>query len=106
MSAQVQAATPAEAMPIGPACMKWRTDCDGVPKDIAIRKQKPPGFFGTNLAIHLTLLCCDSDYCWDDHFRLRAPHDPRAVATSRQLDASAAHSVLFGQALFSATAAD
>jgi nicotinamidase-related amidase len=59
MSAQVQAATPAEAMPIGPACMEWRTDCDGVPKDIAIRKQKPSVFFGTNLAIHVMLLCCD-----------------------------------------------
>ena len=30
------------------------------PKDIVIRKQKPSGFFGTNLASYLTLLGCDS----------------------------------------------
>ena len=30
------------------------------PKDIVIRKQKPSGFFGTNLAAYLTLLGCDS----------------------------------------------
>jgi nicotinamidase-related amidase len=29
-------------------------------KDIVIRKQKPSGFFGTNLAAYLTLLGCDS----------------------------------------------
>jgi len=29
------------------------------PKDIVIRKQKPSGFFGTNLAAYLTLLGCD-----------------------------------------------
>ena len=30
------------------------------PKDIVIRKQKPSGFFGSNLASYLTLLACDS----------------------------------------------
>jgi maleamate amidohydrolase len=30
------------------------------PKDIVIYKQKPSGFFGTNLASYLTLLGCDS----------------------------------------------
>ena len=30
------------------------------PRDILIRKQKPSGFFGTNLASYLTLLGCDS----------------------------------------------
>jgi nicotinamidase-related amidase len=30
------------------------------PQDIIIRKQKPSGFFGTNLAAYLTLLGCDS----------------------------------------------
>ena len=30
------------------------------PKDIVIKKQKPSGFFGTNLASFLTLLGCDS----------------------------------------------
>ena len=30
------------------------------PRDIVIRKQKPSGFFGTNLAAYLTLLGCDS----------------------------------------------
>jgi maleamate amidohydrolase len=30
------------------------------PRDIVIRKQKPSGFFGTNLAAYLTLLSCDS----------------------------------------------
>jgi maleamate amidohydrolase len=30
------------------------------PRDIVIRKQKPSGFFGTNLASYLTLLGCDS----------------------------------------------
>ena len=30
------------------------------PKDIVIRKQKPSGFFGTNLVSYLTLLGCDS----------------------------------------------
>ena len=30
------------------------------PQDIVIRKQKPSGFFGTNLASYLTLLGCDS----------------------------------------------
>ena len=30
------------------------------PQDIVIRKQKPSGFFGTNLAAYLTLLGCDS----------------------------------------------
>jgi maleamate amidohydrolase len=30
------------------------------PKDIVIRKQKPSGFFGTNLASYLTLFGCDS----------------------------------------------
>jgi len=30
------------------------------PKDIVIRKQKPSGFFGTNLISYLTLLGCDS----------------------------------------------
>ncbi len=29
------------------------------PKDIVVRKQKPSGFFGTNLAAYLTLLRCD-----------------------------------------------
>jgi len=29
------------------------------PKDIVIKKQKPSGFFGTNLASYLTLLGCD-----------------------------------------------
>ena len=30
------------------------------PRDLVIRKQKPSGFFGTNLASYLTLLGCDS----------------------------------------------
>jgi nicotinamidase-related amidase len=30
------------------------------PQDIVVRKQKPSGFFGTNLAAYLTLLGCDS----------------------------------------------
>jgi maleamate amidohydrolase len=30
------------------------------PQDIVIKKQKPSGFFGTNLAAYLTLLGCDS----------------------------------------------
>ncbi|MBV8491943.1 MAG: isochorismatase family protein [Alphaproteobacteria bacterium] len=30
------------------------------PQDIVIRKQKPSGFFGSNLAAYLTLLQCDS----------------------------------------------
>src|ERR1700749_3904968 len=30
------------------------------PRDIEIKKQKPSGFFGTNLASYLTLLGCDS----------------------------------------------
>ena len=30
------------------------------PQDILIKKQKPSGFFGTNLAPYLTLLGCDS----------------------------------------------
>jgi maleamate amidohydrolase len=30
------------------------------PKDIVVKKQKPSGFFGTNLASYLTLLGCDS----------------------------------------------
>jgi maleamate amidohydrolase len=30
------------------------------PQDIVIRKQKPSGFFGTNMASYLTLLGCDS----------------------------------------------
>jgi nicotinamidase-related amidase len=30
------------------------------PRDIIIRKQKPSGFFATNLAAYLTLLGCDS----------------------------------------------
>jgi maleamate amidohydrolase len=30
------------------------------PRDIVIRKQKPSGFFGTNLTSYLTLLGCDS----------------------------------------------
>jgi maleamate amidohydrolase len=30
------------------------------PRDIVIRKQKPSGFFGTNMASYLTLLGCDS----------------------------------------------
>jgi maleamate amidohydrolase len=30
------------------------------PKDIVIKKQKPSGFFGTNLVSYLTLLGCDS----------------------------------------------
>jgi maleamate amidohydrolase len=30
------------------------------PQGIAIKKQKPSGFFGTNLASYLTLLGCDS----------------------------------------------
>ena len=30
------------------------------PKDIVVLKQKPSGFFGTNLASYLTLLGCDS----------------------------------------------
>jgi maleamate amidohydrolase len=30
------------------------------PRDIVITKQKPSGFFGTNLASYLTLLDCDS----------------------------------------------
>ncbi|MBV9017882.1 MAG: isochorismatase family protein, partial [Alphaproteobacteria bacterium] len=30
------------------------------PQDIVIRKQKPSGFFGSNLASYLTLLGCDS----------------------------------------------
>lgn len=30
------------------------------PQDIVVRKQKPSGFFGTNLASYLTLLGCDS----------------------------------------------
>ena len=30
------------------------------PRDIVIKKQKPSGFFGTNLASYLTLLGCDS----------------------------------------------
>jgi maleamate amidohydrolase len=30
------------------------------PRDIVIYKQKPSGFFGTNLASYLTLLACDS----------------------------------------------
>jgi len=29
-------------------------------RDIVIKKQKPSGFFGTNLAAYLTLLGCDS----------------------------------------------
>jgi maleamate amidohydrolase len=37
------------AAPIAPA-----------PQDIVIRKQKPSGFFGSNLAAYLTLLQCDS----------------------------------------------
>src|SRR5207302_5192016 len=37
------------AAPIAPA-----------PQDIVIRKQKPSGFFGSNLASYLTLLGCDS----------------------------------------------
>ena len=45
MSAWAQAATPAETMPIEPACTRWRTDYDGVPKDIAIKKSKPSGFW-------------------------------------------------------------
>jgi maleamate amidohydrolase len=31
-----------------------------MPQDIVIRKQKPSGFFGSNLAAYLTLLGCDS----------------------------------------------
>ena len=31
-----------------------------MPQDIVIRKQKPSGFFGSNLASYLTLLQCDS----------------------------------------------
>jgi len=31
-----------------------------MPQDIVIRKQKPSGFFGSNLASYLTLLGCDS----------------------------------------------
>jgi maleamate amidohydrolase len=30
------------------------------PRDLVVRKQKPSGFFGTNLASYLTLLGCDS----------------------------------------------
>ena len=30
------------------------------PRDIVIKKQKPSGFFGTNLASYLTLFGCDS----------------------------------------------
>src|SRR5262249_41102808 len=30
------------------------------PQDIVIKKQKPSGFFGTNLASYLTLFGCDS----------------------------------------------
>jgi maleamate amidohydrolase len=30
------------------------------PQDVVVRKQKPSGFFGTNLAAYLTLLGCDS----------------------------------------------
>ena len=30
------------------------------PRDIVVKKQKPSGFFGTNLASYLTLLGCDS----------------------------------------------
>lgn len=30
------------------------------PRDIVVRKQKPSGFFGTNLAAYLTMLGCDS----------------------------------------------
>jgi len=30
------------------------------PRDIVVKKQKPSGFFGTNLAAYLTLLGCDS----------------------------------------------
>jgi len=30
------------------------------PKDIVVLKQKPSGFFGTNMASYLTLLGCDS----------------------------------------------
>ena len=30
------------------------------PRDIVIKKRKPSGFFGTNLASYLTLLGCDS----------------------------------------------
>jgi maleamate amidohydrolase len=30
------------------------------PRDIVVKKQKPSGFFGTNLASYLTLLRCDS----------------------------------------------
>jgi nicotinamidase-related amidase len=30
------------------------------PREIVIKKQKPSGFFGTNLASYLTLLGCDS----------------------------------------------
>src|SRR6201987_1714292 len=30
------------------------------PRDVVIKKQKPSGFFGTNLASYLTLLGCDS----------------------------------------------
>jgi nicotinamidase-related amidase len=30
------------------------------PQDIVVLKQKPSGFFGTNMASYLTLLGCDS----------------------------------------------
>jgi maleamate amidohydrolase len=33
-------------------------------RDIVIKKQKPSGFFGTNLASYLTLLGCDSVISW------------------------------------------
>jgi hypothetical protein len=59
MSARVQAATPVEAMPIGSACTRWRTDCNGVPQGHRYQ-EAPSGFFGTTLASYLTLLGCDS----------------------------------------------
>src|SRR6202043_3147029 len=49
------------------------------PKDIVIKKQKPSGFFGTNLASYLTLLGCQRDRRRDNHFWLRARHRRRRV---------------------------
>jgi hypothetical protein len=50
------------------------------PRDIVIKKQKPSGFFGTNLASYLTLLGCDSvDRHRDHDFRLRTRHCGRRV---------------------------
>ena len=50
------------------------------PQDIVIYKQKPSGFFGTNVTSYLTLLGCDSvDRHRHHHVRLRARHRARCV---------------------------